>query len=535
MAQRKLTSRTETTSALKRVLGNPHLASIVPALPSAELVRLMESVGKEDMQELLAYANAEQIREIIETDAWVSITPNATPQFSPETFLEWMALWNESGADVLTQRVRELGSELVALTLDRYAVVVNIFEVGVNGFNDTFGEYAVIPKDHEIWSLLFEYLSHIWDTDPDYLENVFGQCCQRRSLTVEKTHITNNENLALDVEENREQNRRNKGYATKSSSTAYLMRIRLSTLDDLLIEGRYDEFTAMQIRAIFRNEQTNHTRRDQAPTSTTTTSGDSAMRKGVVEMLHDIQLLAGSAADFTSNATLLLTSSNATTNYLQQQLQTLARSDVVATQCRQREIVYLSNILMAGVLINGNTLNSKDAMVVATNTINLGLTYCIFSDPWLNEEDHLSEFLENEPGLIKAFNIGYRLLLTLAHRAEQALVAAIDHDDVRQFLKNDRAWADEVNHWLVRYQTQRQTHRSHHYSLSQVTELLSVYCNPTTCAELGIIGDDFPRFPASLAPNFRPGIRVDKSAHFVSNPEELEILTTYLTTVRLGT
>lgn len=527
MAQRKLPARSAITSLLSLNEDNPQLPAFVRQLPPGDLIRLVDYIGKEDAQALLVHATANQISELVETDAWISRGPGMAERFSPEKFLEWLELWNDSGAAQLCRRLKELGSDYFALTLHEYVVVVDSYEVGVEGSADRFDQYAVIPKNEEVWPLLFEFMTRVWDEDPDFLDEVLGNCCMRRSLTIEKTYITHNENLPLDVETKRDRHRRDRGYVTSMSSAAFLKRIRTSSLDELLLDGSYDAFSAVQLRNMQKtspNEEDN----DEQEFERKTCSPEEMSAKGT-STLEELQAVLSPLLQSPPLDVLLLDGPEAEHSlYLERQLARLGSSRPELAEARLREILYLSNILMEGTTVGGLRLDQRDAMLAATHTANLGLTYCVFVDPWLSEDELLAELLENEPGLIKAFNVGYRLLMELAHNVEQLLGAVLDDERILRRLKKEPELAKDIRNAFTRYSNCRRTGQSCQAALQQLTDTLSILCDASTCVEINLMADDFPRFPQSLSRDFAPGLRVSRVARFISEPDDLDLLSSSL-------
>lgn len=523
MAQRKLPARSAITSLLALNEENPQLPAYIRQLPPGDLIRLVDYLGKEDAQLLLAHATANQISELVETDAWVSGGPGRQERFSPEKFLEWLEIWNDSGAPMLCRRLKELGSEYFALTLHEYVVVVDTYEVGVEGSTDQFDRYAVIPKNEEIWPLLFEFMTQVWNEDPDFLEEVLGNCCMRRSLTIEKTHVTHNENLALDVESSRDRHRRDRGYVTSISSAAFLKRIRTTSLDELLLDGSYDGFSAVQLRNMQQSSSADSDSEEQDLEQNTRI--DDNAHAPADASLAELQAVLSPVLQSPALDVLMLDGPDSqNSSYLERQLARLGTEKPDVAEDRIRELLYLSNILMEGTTIAGVRLEQREAMLAATHTVNLGLTYFVFVEPWLGEEELLAEILENEPGLIKAFNVGYRLLMELARNVEQALHDALKDERIARKLRGERELARDIRDAMTRYGNCRRTGQSCQATLQQLTDSLSILFDAGTCIEISLMADDFPRFPKSLAPNFEPGIRVTQIARFIAVPGDLELL-----------
>ncbi len=537
MTKSKLTVRSETSRLVKSLMDNPQLPAYVRTLPPVSLIRVIDYLGKEDAQALLVHVSAEQLNAIIESDTWRSEKPGTQEKFSPESFLEWLELWSNESSHELTRRLKELGSELFARTLQKYVVVVDSYEVGVRGWTDRFGRFVVMPREEEQdeWPLLLQYMTDTWDIDPDFLEEVLAHVCMRRSLTIEKTYIADNESLAFDVEAARDRHRRDRGHVTAESASAFLRRIRQASIDELIVEGNYDAYSAIQLRrtAAGITEQGGKSA-TSAPfengSATDSTSAvrlekELAMNPGFVELQ---QLLGPIMDDIDGILQLTASSGDESVWSLETALQQLAIDAPVIASARLAELGYLSNVLMEGTNLSGNRLSQKDAMSGALQTANLGLLYCLKVDAWDDSDRVLDELLRAAPGLIKAFNVGYYLLTDLVEKAQTAMAHAFTDGRIRRRLSTDPWVANLVNKAMQRYQVHCAADRSRYQSLTTMLDNLGILFNVTTCARLSIISDDLPRFPLSLESNRSPGVHVDRRWRFISSPDDLNVLAEFI-------
>jgi len=515
---------------LAMLLDNPQLPAYIARLNGPTLSRLVQHVGKEDAQELLAFATPEQITDLIETDTWDSASPGAEETFSPEKFLEWLEIWSDMGPAVLAKQLQNLGSQIFALTLSNYVVVVDTDEVGVSGPVERFDRFGVMPEDEESWPLILQFLGEIWDEEPAYLEEALAYCCLRRSLTVEKTHITANEALAPDVAGNRDRHRRERGHVTPTSSLAFLQGIRTRSLQSLLLGNQYDPFKAMQI-----NQQERMTGTSKPPQEKTSSPAmkqsqhaDPADDTGA--QLAELAILLEPILGTSPEAQQLLLSGPAAKSglYLDEQLHKLAMRNADAMERRCNEIIYLANVLVEGTSLQGKRLTETEATRCVSLTCNLGLMYCVFESPWDEEDVLLSELLETDPGLIKIFAIGFRLIVELPEKVRsalhRALLAPTLQRRLRQYPWIKQMVLDEVNTEQIQWQASG----SHKRNLDKLLDSLLFLCDASTCEQLRIVGDALPRFPTALDPSAQPGIHVDKSWRFIASPEELRRLLHWL-------
>lgn len=529
MANRKPTASTTNTALINKLLENPQFPVYVQTLEPQILNKLVQRVGKEDAQALLTWATDEQIQDLIETDTWRSRKPGEEEQFDPEQFLEWLELWTDMGPDFLTAKLRALGSELFAYTLQRYVVVVDLEEVGVSGDVDTFRNFGVMPKSEDNWPLLLRLLIEVWDEDEDFLEECLARCCQRRSLVVEKTYITDNESLQFDVAGNRDRHRRKRGYVTSVSAAAFLAQARDTAMEKLLIEVAYDPFTSVHLRQIARRAAaTVHTPTMPANSQTTSVEQMEASVTGQDWQELETLVSALSASDETPAARLLLGSDSGSELYLKQQLRAIGMQSPEALVARQNEIIYIANILMEGASMQGRCLNEQEAGLCANAAANLGLMYCVFEEAWDEESAILHALLQETPGLIKAFRIGYHLLCQLPLQIMAALQRELASPKARRRLRRDPWIEQQVNDTLRAMHQATVTGVEALDKVNALLEPLSLIADNTILQQLCILNDVLPRFPESLEADAVKGVHVNRKSRFIETPADLQQIHTFL-------
>jgi hypothetical protein len=514
--------RSKTSNLVSTLLENPQLPAYIQRLEGNSLAKLVQHLGKEDAQPILQYATPEQITDLIEIDAWQSPSPGAEETFSPEKFLEWIELWSDAGPTQLCTQLRNLGAQLFALTLDKYVVVVDIFKIGVSGFVDTFDRFGVMPKDDEQWPLLFQFLCEIWEEDPAFLDEAFGYCCQCRSLVVEKTYSVANENLAPDVEGDRDRHRRERGYVTTLSASAFLSRLKACSLTELLLESTYDPATAMQLK---RNNNLHASGQPATAHSAFSSSAQNEIERhhrALADLLDPIltELNPG-------NKLLLEGPDQPQPTYLEQQLQALGQRDSAALEHRFREVVFLGNVVMEGTSLNGKRLTEKQATDCVYHSCNLGLEYCVNVEPWDEESALVRELLEQEPGLIRCFNIGYFLLQAIPRKLHGALKRALESAQFQRRLRKE-PWLQTLIREEFATAQQETDPNGRFHNLNPLLDSLLFLCDATALEQLRLLADSLPRFPTSLAAQGAAPIHVSKEWRFFATPGDLQAAHTFL-------
>lgn len=527
---------------VERLLDNPQLPAYIAGLETPALNKLIRHLGKEDSRELMAYATPEQVRELVEMDAWQNERPGTEETFDPDKFLEWLALWEDMSADFLTEKLRELGNELLSLTLMKHVTVADVHEVGIGAaphevefaLVDTFANYAVMPTDEDAWPVINNLLIQVWDCDADFMTEVLAACCVRRSILNDKTNVSSEDNtLHHDTAADRQQRREAAGYVTPLNASIFLGDARATSIDMLCIEVAYDATTASHLR---RARQ----RRDASPPVASRDANDPAQSRTrepepdrtqdwqaldtllknerILEPNRPDRLLAGPAGD--------------NTLYVKRALGTLEDKHPSALQDRLDEVVYLANVLVSGSSVQGGVFTEEAAAKCVYSTCNLGLTYCLLEDPWDDEATMLTDFLEREPGLVKAFRIGYHLLSQIPHKAIVALARELTSTPVQRRLRRHPWIQEQIARGFGSADLQSKLDDEKLESVSSLIETLGMIFDSSTCQQLRILCDPLPCFPRSLE-SAGPRIHVDTRKRYVNVPADVRAILVYLDELRL--
>lgn len=529
MANRKQSAPTTKSALINKILANPQFPAYVQTLEPQVLNKLVQRVGKEDAQALLTHATDIQIRDLIETDTWCSNNPGEEEAFDPAKFLEWLELWIDMGPDFLTAKLKALGSELFAFTLQRFVVVVDLDEIGVSGAVDTFHNFGVMPKSDAEWPLILRLLIEAWDEDATFLEECLARCCQRRSLVVEKTYITDNESLEFDVAGNRDRHRREQGYVTSVSAAAFLTQARDNAMNQLLIEVAYDPLTSVHLRqASLRsavdsgNAPSIHSESNSATPEPATATAEEAWQ--------ELNLLVSALTTEAESpaARLLLGSDTDSELYLKRQLRILELQNPQALVARQNEIIYLANILMEGVSIQSRRMSELEAAQCANATVNLGLMFCVFEEAWDDEQAILNSMLLEAPGLIKAFRVGYHLLCQIPPQIMVALQQELTTPYARRRLRREPWIQQLVTDSLHGLDQGPWIYSGVIHRVDTILEAMSLIADNTICQQLSILNNELPCFPESLDANTAASFHVDSRWRFIETPADLQRLQAYL-------
>src|SRR5262249_18454520 len=114
-----------------------------------------------------------------------------------------------------------------------------------------------------------------------------------------------------------------------------------------------------------------------------------------------------------------------------------------AFSARLGELIFLANVLMAGSWYQGERFTETDAAQAALACANLGLDYLAAQSP-RERSEFIAQMLEDRPGIVRLFQVGWHLLQQLPVRATRALLDALRADHVRKQLQHKRWMLDEI-------------------------------------------------------------------------------------------
>ncbi|MEM7098354.1 MAG: DUF6178 family protein [Pseudomonadota bacterium] len=514
------------------LLEQPQLPAYVDQMSTPALNNLIQHVGKEDAQELIELTSANQIREIIALDVWESAGPGTEERFAPAKFLEWVYIWQDMGSQFLVEKLHELGSDLFSASLLEYAVVVDIETVGVEGDADVFGNFALLPHEETDWPPLFALLADVWAVDSELLLDVLGRSCLRRSLRSDTTAISSDDiRVREDVTGDRDEQQMQRGFIGPLEAAVMLGDAKSKALDDLLIEVTYDGTSAAHLHRL-RRQQTTAAEKKQASVSASRNTSNPTRsvqdeKPGEWEAIETL-LASVDIASPDAQVALLKGPERAYGDYLSQHLERLTEKDPTALADRQGELVFLANVLLGGTTSQGVEFSRQEAATAARALCNLGLKYCAQVEAWDTEDVVVASFLESEPGLVKAFRVGYHLVTAVQSLAVASLIKALRSGNVERRLVGNPWLRERVQSvfdstWGIPEDAE---------ALAKLIESLGMTFDAASCHCLGVLSDPFPGFPLILETE-QDTVHVETGVRYINDPKDLEVIGQFLESFRL--
>jgi uncharacterized protein DUF6178 len=102
------------------ILSEPDAAKLVPQLPVQELYYAIKEVGLADAEDLVALATPEQVQGFVDLDVW------ERDHIDEQRIGAWMETIADAGYDKLGQVAEKMDAEVIALWLQRQAIVYDI-------------------------------------------------------------------------------------------------------------------------------------------------------------------------------------------------------------------------------------------------------------------------------------------------------------------------------------------------------------------------------------------------------------------------
>jgi hypothetical protein len=335
---------------LLRIFEQPQLVSAVRALPPATFSKLIDRIGLEDAGELVALATAEQLERVFDDDLWKSVRAGADETFRPDRFAVWLEVMSEAGDAHVIRRLRELPQDLLALAVQRLALVVDSDELATTMSARTYDtedledaldrapyeeweEFRMIPRDASTWDVVWSSLQLLDRDHHEDLRAILEQCC---ALTTEFINgngglyavLTSEEMVENDVAAARADRRAAQGFVSPADARAFLA---LAQRGDAL--DQRDAIT----RAYFRELA--------PPQPATEATAEAPEVQRLVALLGDEQVVETRPLALLGSGSAPVTS---TAPRFEAAMRALREHDAVLFAQRLQELGYLVNVVIAG-------------------------------------------------------------------------------------------------------------------------------------------------------------------------------------------
>ena len=483
MAERSLV-RTHSSKLLETLLDNPELPTFVARLETPTLNKLIEHVGLEDAGPLIAYTTDRQLRAILDESLWASLAPGRPETHRPEEFIRWLFILQEQGEVFLAERLMGLGLDYVVLNFAQLvtvngeqAILSEDYEVleqyaGPAAYAEEFNGYYVTAVYDEEWDITRAALAALEAEHPEFLSSVLYRMSRDAGS-----------HLMHDISGDRRDSKESAGYVTPESATAFLKLTRQASLASLVVGENHDPISTRYFSQLGK----------LAPDDPEVDAGEAAEETNTPsshppdpEKQRELEELLIQAEIVTDQSSTLLLSAPEQGDVLpvKSALDGLQHVDPELFSERLSELVYLSNVLIAGTMLDGKRFDEVEAAHAALATCNIGMSYL---------DENLEDAESVREGLVRLFRIGWRILLQIPKHVTEQLVSTLRSTEVTKKLFDRRWILSEVDATLDELVEHVDNARFDEAKASLL--FISLVVEQETCDALQLMICDYPRYP----------------------------------------
>ncbi|MGC0154359.1 DUF6178 family protein [Chromobacterium vaccinii] len=528
---------------IRQIAGSPQLATYIQKLPAYTLNKLIETVGLEDSQEILALVSAEQLKEVLDISLWHGQGLGQREELDIDQFMRWIETLRED-EDMLAPRLIALGEDFIVVCLARLISVVDrTVATPEDDGGISIDNYQVFPKIEKHWHVVVEMLLNLSRHAADFLLRALARCDFTPSVGRQNQEEEGEETALLeeDLTGERVDARSASGYVDPVSATLFLMSAKTQPLASLLSQRHYDVNTAdflekqrQRLALAFRPPSPAPDAGSPPPLLAAASPAPDHPQPSEAESREAFAALDAilrNAGVFPSeqSATRLLTSDAEPQRSPSSSLLTTALSRLrpdIASE-RMAELAYLSNIMMSGATVQGKTITEMEAAQIVSATGNLGA--CYLAEQWGEDAAgagaRLQRELEKAPGVVRLFQIGYQLLCSIPVRCAEAIIRSAPQ---KQALLDefDYEYEEEI---AAPYDIMKLVRENRYGEAKMLTDNLPAEFHGSTIAVLRTLIDATPCFPHVLeAQAGSKNIYVKKGYRHISTMEDIAKIHAFL-------
>jgi hypothetical protein len=370
-------------SVLSRLIEMPDLARTVRELPPQTFAALVHKVGVEDAGELVALATTQQLVQAFDEDLFTNDRPGKREVFDAPRFATWLEVLLEAGDAAAARRVTELDLEFVAFALSNLVLVVEedtlrerfgeadedeVWEVDKaleSALSEDIDGYVLIARQYDGWDATLALLLALDRDHRAVFERLVDRLVRLGKPTVDDLSelsnvLTEGESLAEDVEAVREARRSEQGYVEPRAARSFLSLARKAPSQEEAGSGGRDPVTRIYFRDLGRSSKA------------TPSAKGSPARDEVPALPAALERELADASAGDESSVLQVGAVRAKTFVMAEALRALNQTDPELFRTRMDELVYLTNVLVAGAEVEGERLRSQGAADVVLATVSYG-------------------------------------------------------------------------------------------------------------------------------------------------------------------
>lgn len=505
------------TNALQHFLNTAELATLVPALPTRALQRVVAAVGLEDAGSLLICATGDQLLTLMDADLWRPDRTAAADWLDPIRFGRWLQVMVDADLAAAVVKLQELDQDLLVGALAHHIGVGSRQSAERRGLLESVstwecGALLVWARRDEAWDAVSAILAHAQGEHPGWFHRVMSAC---RDLSYEHLeeasgfdHLAGRrEQVWHDMAHAREERREAQGYVTRHAARAFLEAARRPTLDDEanLVESRAYVRRARATADPAGADAGRHAPGAAGPGHDDATAADVARLAELIDACDGAApvrgLLAGGGDGPSGPASVTAA-----------RLAALASHQDSRLDRWQQELSFLSNCLMESGVLPKSRASESDAVAAAIATCDLGFES-------LDTPGDEADLHAVSP--VSAFRLGWsRLHRDVGLAVASALLRSLGqiplergefHDDIRALRRALRSALEGSRPWDI---------------VSQL-DAIAILDLATWSTLTGLLAE-CPVAPLGcLEPSSRKRLRVSNEVEFVSSGAHLRWVTEF--------
>ncbi len=384
-------------SIVATICSNQNLANAVKILDTSILLKVIERIGLEDSAAIVALCSESQLNELMDLDVWQQ-TPGQADEFESERFALWLEILVQLEPSETYKKIMQLDENFLVLGLseriavmDRQGLDMYFWQTGLppkvfeelseSSLSVEFDHYFVFSRIDRHWDAVVILLNELNERNPSHFQEIMARLAiVSESFENEweefSERLSERESLKEDVGGARDNRRTAKGFVPPLVAKSFFRLIGQRDLESLLADDDADTITKSYFKAL---------KEDTSPHRP-------SLPEELVHLLREYNVIDANPSP-KDNPKLTSDSSSPFRVYL------------MSNQTLEKELAYLSNLVISGIDNEGFQFRPMDAVDITVDLLERGYHYLVKNQAL--QEHHIAEIVQNH-GLVKLFKIGYR-------------------------------------------------------------------------------------------------------------------------------
>jgi hypothetical protein len=409
---------------LARILGEPHLARVVPRMAPELIHRVIQRCGLEACGDLLTLATPDQLSRVLDLDLWRSPRPGLDERFDAARFGLWLEVLVENGVSVAARTLAEMDVDLVVGGLSQHVLVFDAAAVSAytttdgvevaasrsidDGIGCELSGYLLVTRRSDAWDAIAAVLTALDAEHTARFQQIMAGCRGLSNSTPEADGfhdlLSDPEQAFFELASDRERRREQSGYLAPAQARVFLQMSRQCRPGPGGMIAP-NPISRAYFRGIDEPASDASPSNDEVPPTALNGSAEAEPAEIAASLLHVFDMLReggilpqqprgllGAAAGFSSRLWRIRAC-----------MQFLLDHDADIYAARTGELAFLGNAIVAGCSFQARPWTAEEAADAASAICNLGL------ENWEAGGPLPEDFLAGHD-LIGVFQLGWTVL-----------------------------------------------------------------------------------------------------------------------------